>query len=244
MRRTGRERFRGTGTDTGVHHDVNRASRGFRALLGERRWKALVGTGVPRSHRSGTYLLRQGEKGGHLFALTSGRVKVLAGEEDGSQLLLSLRGTGDLVGEMAARQSACRTATVQALDHCTSCYLPRREFERFLDEHDAHGLFSDYLVAKLSETVPYQVQQVHFGPRQRVARLLLETVSLADPGDRNRGRIPFTQGQLATALGMARSTVADQIAALRAEGALGPGPRIVVADEHALTEHARAVSRK
>lgn len=226
-----------------MRHDVEDVSRGFRRLLGARRWEALIRSGIPRTHRPGDYLLRQEESGGYLFALIGGRVKVLASEEDGSQLLLSLRGPGDLVGEMAARAHSRRAATVQALDCCTSRYLPRAEFDRFLHDHRAHGLFSDYLVTKLSETVPYQLQQVHLGPRQRIARLLLETLSLADPRHPDRGKIPFSQHALAQALGMARSTVADQIAALRSTGALGPGPRIVVADEHALAAEARAVSR-
>lgn len=221
-----------------MHRDANDFRRGFRGLLGEQRWQALIGSGVARSHRPGAYLLRQAERGGYLFALTGGRVKVLAGGADGSQALLSLRGSGDLVGEMAAQPGARRTATVQALDRCTACYLPRAEFGRFLRDHDAHGPFSDYLVSKLSETVSHQVRQVQFGPRQRVARLLFETFSLADPQHCDRRKIPFSQESLAQALGMARSTVACQIAVLRAAGALGPGPRVVVADERVLEDQA------
>ncbi|MCA1184975.1 MULTISPECIES: Crp/Fnr family transcriptional regulator [unclassified Saccharopolyspora] len=223
-----------------MHHDANHLPAGFRALLGDRRWAALVGSGVRRNHRAGEYLLRQNDRGGHLFALISGRVKVLAGL-DGSQVLLSLRGAGDLVGEMAARGNSRRMASVQALDACTSCVLKRAEFDRFLHDHGAHGLLSDYLVGKLSETVPYQVQQFHFGPLQRVARLCFEVHSLADARQPDRARIPFSQEALAQALGMARSTVAEQIAVLRSSGALGPGPRLVVDDEHALAAQAGAV---
>lgn len=225
-----------------MHRNNNDVPRGIRNLFGEQRWEELVSTGFRRDHRQGSYLLRQNDRGGYLFALTAGRVKVLGGEEDGSQVLLSLRGPGDLVGEMATQPDSHRSATVQALEHCTSRYLPRSEFNRFLHEHNAYGLFSDYLVSKLSETVPYQLQQVHFSPRERVARLLLETFALADPTSVHRRKIPFSQEALAAALGMARSTVADQIAALRAVGALGKGPRINVADEKALAQHARTIS--
>lgn len=239
----GRASIGATGTDSAVHHDASNIPRGFHGLLGSQRWDALISYGFPRTHRPGEYLLRQEEKGGYLFALTGGRVKVLAREADGSQLLLSLRGSGDLVGEMAARKSTRRTATVQALDSCTSSYLSRSEFDRFLRDHDVNALFSDYLVSKLSETVPYQVQQVHFRPRQRVARLLLEAFCLADQQTPDRWKVPFSQEALAQALGMARSTVADQLAALRSTGALGPGPRIVVADDNVLANQARTVSR-
>lgn len=224
-------------------HQDNHGARGFRGLLGERLWAALVAAGVPRSHHPGEFLLRQGDKGDHLIALTTGRVKILAGVENGSQLLLSLRGAGDLVGEMASRPDAYRTATVQALEHGTSCHLHRRDFEAFLDSHGAEAQFRDYIVDKLCETVPYQVQQAHFTPRQRVARLILETVLLADPRGKDRAKVPFSQEALATALGMARSTVADQVARLRSSGALASHSRLVVADERVLAAEAGTVVR-
>lgn len=211
-------------------------------MLGEQRWAVLAGIGTPRSYRPGAFALQQGEKGGFLLALTSGRVKVLASERDGSEVLLSLRGAGDLVGEMAAKRDSRRTATVQALDHCTTLFLPRADFDRFLLEQEVHAEFADYLVAKLSETVPYQLHQVHFSPRQRLARLLLEVVRLADASHPNRWQVPFSQGGLASALGLARSTVAEQLGALRSNGVLGPGPRIAVADVRALADLAGEVT--
>ncbi|MEV6232856.1 Crp/Fnr family transcriptional regulator [Saccharopolyspora shandongensis] len=227
-----------------MHNRADNSTRGFRGLLGERRWAALAGSGAMRSYRPREFMLQQGEKGGFLLALTSGRVKVLASERDGSEVLLSLRGPGDLVGEMAANRHSHRTATVQALDHCTACFMLRPDFDRFLLEQDAQAEFADYLVAKLSETVPYQIHQVHFSPRQRIARLLLEVVRLADPSHPNRWRVPFSQEGLASALGLARSTVAEQLGVLRSGGVLGPGPRIVVADVRALAGLAGAVTRE
>ncbi|GGI71887.1 cyclic nucleotide-binding protein [Saccharopolyspora subtropica] len=226
-----------------VQYQEDNSLRGFARLLGERRWAELVEMGALRSYRPGAFLIRQGDRGGFLLALTSGRVKVLASERDGSEVLLSLRGPGDLVGEMAAKRENERSATVQAVDNCTARFLLRTDFDRFLLEQDAHALFADYLVAKLSETVPYQIHQVHFSPKQRVARLLLEVVRLADPSHPDHWRVPFSQDGLASALGLARSTVAEQLSALRSDGVLGPGPRIVVADVQALARQAGAIDR-
>jgi CRP/FNR family cyclic AMP-dependent transcriptional regulator len=117
-------------------------------------------------------------------------VQVAALNEDGTQLLQALRGAGDLVGEMAMRDGAERSATVVALDRCTVRYFSVELLRHFLTSAGAHGAFTDYLIAKLSETVHYQLQLVHFSPRQRVARLLLDVIALADgvPGARARPR--------------------------------------------------------
>lgn len=206
-------------------------------MLGDDRWRQLRELGTLRSYRPGGSLLREGERGGFLLVLTSGRAKVLGGTEEGGSVLLSLRAAGDLVGEMATA-SGVRSATVEAIDRCTACYVPRESFEHFLHRHEVQGVFADYLASKLSETVPYQVQQVHFGPGQRLARLLVELVALAGPELPDPLRIPLSQGALASALGMARSTVAERIAEFRAGGALAPGPRLRVDDLNALARHA------
>ena len=53
-------------------------------------------------------------------------------------------------------------------------------------------------------------------------------------------RIPFTQEELSTSLGLARSTVAEQLTALRTSGALAPGRQLVVADIERLVKSFRS----
>lgn len=186
--------------------------------------------GVKREYQPGTCLFRQGDPGSAVLALVSGRVKVLGTEPDGGQLLITLRGAGDLIGEVAARRLSRRTATVETIDHCTTRVLSVDEFNAFLNRHDGHSVLTDYVVTKLSQTVPYQVELVHFGPERKIARLLLEVVALADRSSANPDRIPFSQQEVADALGMARSTVALHLHRLREIGALHAGPRLVVSD--------------
>lgn len=223
------------GRQWGVSGATPRPPRGFRALLGEARWRELLARGVERTHRPGSWLLRQGDPGTTVLALVSGRVEVLGAEPGGGQLLITLRGPGDLLGEIAARSSGPRTATVRAIDRCTTRVLTAAAFNAFLDEHHGHGPLADHVVAKLSQAVPYQVRLVHFAPGRRIARLLLEVVSLAHDGD---PRVPFSQRAIADALGLARSTVALHLRRLRETGALHPGPRLVVADRAVLARHA------
>ncbi|EWC64229.1 cAMP-binding protein [Actinokineospora spheciospongiae] len=166
--------------------------------------------------------------------LTSGRVRVMARQNDRPDLLVALRGSGDLVGELTADPTGVRTASVVAIDHCTAGRLPFPAFRRILAAHDRQEAFTDYMVSKLSQTVPFHVQLAQFSPTQRLARLLLEIVALADPGTADPSRVPLPQETIAHALHLSRSTVAKEIAALRVEGVLAPGPRLRVLDRRQL----------
>lgn len=179
--------------------------------------------------------MRQGYAGEYLLALTSGRVQVLRSEQGGEQrLLVALRAAGDLVGEMASHGGGgLRSATVVALDDCYAQYLTVAAFDRL----PAARKLTDYVVLKLSESVPYRVQLVHFKPPQRIARLLAELVALAGPELADPMLIPLSQEQIATALGVARSSVSAFVAELRRDGVLGAGPRLVVADPERLLRY-------
>ncbi|GAA3885979.1 Crp/Fnr family transcriptional regulator [Saccharothrix violaceirubra] len=208
--------------------------RGFRGLLGEDGWRLLLRQGVERRYPARTVLMRQGDRGTDVVVLVTGRVKVLGVERDGGQALITLRGAGDLVGEVAARSAGGRTATVETLDRCTTRVIPAAAFGAFLDEHGGTSALLDYMAAKLSQTVRHQLDTVHHGPERRIARLLLEVVALADEAADPPTRVPFSQRDLALSLGLARSTVADHLRRLKEVGALRPGPRLDVVDMAAL----------
>lgn len=167
---------------------------GFRALLGDEGWARLLMLGTHREFASGTYLMRQGEPGGYLVALVSGRVKVLGHTPDGDELLVSLRSAGDVVGEMATGEHSRRTVSVMAIDRCIAKVIETHRFHRFLEENRAVGRYTNYLILKLSQTIPSQMQLARFPAERRVARLLHELVTLAPPDKPDRFLIPLSQG--------------------------------------------------
>jgi|HubBroStandDraft_5_1064220.scaffolds.fasta_scaffold100240_3 hypothetical protein len=60
--------------------------------------------------------MRQGDPGSHVFILAAGRVKIARVDSEGNELLLAVRGVGDIVGELAVLGGGLRSATVTALD--------------------------------------------------------------------------------------------------------------------------------
>jgi CRP-like cAMP-binding protein len=73
-----------------------------------------------RRHPVGDTLLRQGEPGTHVLALRSGVVKVTRRERSGDLTLLAFRGPGELLGEVAVLDDAVRSASVEAISHCSA----------------------------------------------------------------------------------------------------------------------------
>ncbi|GLW93961.1 Crp/Fnr family transcriptional regulator [Actinokineospora globicatena] len=205
----------------------------FRTLVGARAWAAVVAAGTARAYPPGAALLRQGEPGGQVLALLRGRVRVMVDDGSGAQLLVSVRGPGDLVGELAPAACVARTASVVALDQCTAVALSSAALDAAVA---GGGAVREYLRIKLVAMVD-QVPVAHASSRARVARLLLEVIDHGDEGDR---RVPLSQEAIARALGMARSTVAEQIADLRRCGALRSGPRLVVVDRDELVRRTRS----
>jgi CRP/FNR family transcriptional regulator, cyclic AMP receptor protein len=210
----------------------------FSSRVGSAAWRKLLSTGSLRSFRPGRVILRQGDPGGFVLALETGRVKVLASAEDGAQLLLTVRGAGHLLGELAGDAEGRRTATIEAIDQCTARYLSVGEFERFLAANGLLAALRGYVTGKFDQAVSRQVDLAHRRAVRRIARLLFDMARLAPPGLGDPLRVPFTQEELATSLGMSRSTVTDQLSRLRQSGALGPGPQLVIADLTRLREWA------
>ncbi len=95
--------------------------------LGEREIKALVQWFRPRLAVPEERIIRRGDRGTHVFFISSGAVEVIL-PKDRVRL-----GSGEFFGEMALLSGARRTADVVALSYCQLLVLSSADFHRFLD---------------------------------------------------------------------------------------------------------------
>lgn len=209
----------------------------FWALLGGREQAVLATLGRPHRSAAGATLCLEGEPSTYVFILLSGWVKIVSVSGDGREMLLALRGPGDIIGEIAGEITGYRTATVRAAGTLQSLIVAADRFERFLDQHPAAAhAYRRAMAERRRSADETQRGRALTNGSQRLARLLAE---LTDPAQDGAGQAatapPLSQEELASLIGSSRATVTRALSQWRSRGIIRTRQRqIVVLDRGAL----------
>jgi CRP/FNR family cyclic AMP-dependent transcriptional regulator len=87
----------------------------FRDLLSQAEREALHALGQARAFRVGDILRTEGEETTDVLVLAEGWVKILSLTVQHREMILALRGPGEIIGELARSCTGYRTATVAVL---------------------------------------------------------------------------------------------------------------------------------
>jgi CRP/FNR family cyclic AMP-dependent transcriptional regulator len=191
---------------------------------------------VPRSQ----LILRAGAAGDDVVVVLEGHVKLVAYGADRREVVLAIRGPGELIGEMAALAGQRRTATVVAVDDVQVGYLTADELRGFLVAHpDVALVLIRMLVRRLSEA---DRDRVDLATQDSVGMVSKRLVELAtEHGKRvHEGTLiefSLTQDELASWTGATRETVSRALRLMRRVGWIATDHRsITVLDLPALRE--------
>ena len=202
--------------------------------------EALVELTRRRSVSRSQPILRSGAAGDELVLVLKGRVKLVAYGAVQREVVVGIRGPGELIGEMAALGGQRRTATAIAVDDVEAGYLRADDLRRFLSEHpDAAVVLIRMLVRRLTEATRDLVDLATQDSVGRVAKRLLELA--ADHGKPVDGgtriELSLTQDELASWTGATRETVSRALRLMRQLGWVATDSRsITVLDPEALRE--------
>ncbi|MDR3342596.1 MAG: cyclic nucleotide-binding domain-containing protein [Treponema sp.] len=84
-----------------------------------------------RTYPKSCMIFSEGEPGDELYVIQKGSVKI-AKIVDNNEVLLAVLKAGDIFGEMALLESALRSASAVAYEHCTMLVVTRANFERIV----------------------------------------------------------------------------------------------------------------
>jgi CRP-like cAMP-binding protein len=190
-------------------------------------------------------ILRAGAAGEEVVLVLDGRVKLVAYGADRREVVLALRGPGELLGEMAALGGQRRTATVIAVDDVEAGFMHAEELRAFLHEHpDAALVMIRMLVRRLSDATRDVVDLATRDSVGRIAKRLLDLA--AEHGAPSTGaaggtriELSLSQDELARWTGATRETVSRALRLMRQLGWVATDHRtITVLDTDALRERA------
>ena len=114
---------------------MNGAGEVFLAGLSQDEQDALRAPGLVRSYPRGTALFHERQAADRVLVVLEGCVKLSCLSEGGKEVVLAIRGPGDLLGELAAIDGQPRSATATALEPVQALSLSAGEFRAFLETH-------------------------------------------------------------------------------------------------------------
>jgi CRP/FNR family transcriptional regulator, cyclic AMP receptor protein len=183
-------------------------------------------------------ILRAGAAGDDVVVVLSGRVRLVAYGAEQREVVLAIRGAGELLGDMAALGGQRRSATAIAVDDVEAGVLHGAEFRAFLrDRPDAALVLIRMLVRRLSEASRDLAALATQDSVGRVAKRLLDLAAEHGvPASRGtRIELSLTQDELARWTGATRETVSRALRLMRQLGWVATDHRtITVLDPDAL----------
>jgi CRP/FNR family cyclic AMP-dependent transcriptional regulator len=220
---------------------------GFWNSLDEAERKALRAAARPRTYSIKMPLCYQGDESDHIIVIENGWAKVTSATEDGHDVVLAVRGPGDIVGESAVLGGRERKATVTAISSLRGLVVPARRFTSFLDEHPhAWRMVSGTFVNRLDDADRRVQASASAGGSRRLALLLVYLSELSEQYERPGPdgsidiRPPLSQEELGSWVDASRETVARALKEWRSLGLVRTGwRRITVLDRARLDAYAR-----
>lgn len=104
----------------------------------------------PLSLSRGETLFSEGERGGSIYVVLSGKLKVTRPADEGKETIFTIVGPDDLLGELAVFDDGPRQATTVALAPCQLVVASNTDVRAWFDTHPATlRRFSELLVARV-----------------------------------------------------------------------------------------------
>ncbi|WP_410589677.1 Crp/Fnr family transcriptional regulator [Amycolatopsis sp. lyj-23] len=216
---------------------------GFWAELAPADRREVTEAGTRRSYRRGQIVCREGDPSRVALVLLSGHVRIVHGTPDGREVVVGVRGAGDVIGELAAIDDLPRSATVEALDDLDVLEVPG---DRFAALCRTRSRISWALLLVLSDRLRSVARQwLDVGSGAAARRVAAQLMQLAvqhgvPSGDDIRITVPATQAELATTAAMSRESWARATRELRRLGVISTGRRRVTV--HRMAELRRLAS--
>lgn len=215
----------------------------FRSLVATDVWHDLIDRGRRRVYPGNSVLLAQGESPECVIVLIDGLVKVVQSNECGDELILMLRGPGEVLGEMGVLLGRPRSATVTAVRRCITSVMPAHAFRGYVERHGLVPVIYQLTVDRLNRHERLRADLLRLSPAGRVARVvsdISDEVGCPQGPNGVRVELGMVRPELAAMASMSRSSAHTALRDLQAAGIVTLGRRrLIIKDQAKLKAVAR-----
>jgi CRP/FNR family cyclic AMP-dependent transcriptional regulator len=204
---------------------------------------ALLSAGHMRRWSVGEVLFREDDTARSAVVIVRGLVKIHKHARDGDELILSLCGPGDLLGEVSAVPGATRSADAVALQEVEAVVVDVAELRALLARHPRLALA--LLELTLRRLRLADQRRLEFAAAESLPRVtsrlleLAERFGLAGEDGTVAVEMPISQEELASWAAASRESTARALRTLRELGLIETRRRrLVVLDADGLRQHA------
>jgi CRP/FNR family transcriptional regulator, cyclic AMP receptor protein len=202
---------------------------------------ALRADGRPVRFRRGQAIFTQGDRAERVFVIERGWVLISSMAPGGREIVLGLRGPGDVIGDLSALDGAPRSATALAVGEVDATVAPSSALTRALSDA---GTAMDLLRVLAGRLRDADRKRLEFAALETLGRVAWRLQELGERfGEQTAEGIevelPLSQEQLASWCGASREATVKALSTLRTLGCITTGRRsVVIRDVAGLRRHA------
>lgn len=191
--------------------------------------------------RRGQALFTEGDLADRVFVIEHGWVMVTSIAPGGREIVLGLRGPGEVIGDLSALDGAPRSATALAVGDVEATVAPGSALTRALTDTATAIELLRLLANRLRDA---DRKRLEFAALDTLGRVALRLEELGERfGEHTPDGIeidlPLSQEQLASWCGASREATVKALGALRTLGCITTGRRsVLIRDTEALHRHA------
>ncbi|PKM82857.1 MAG: Crp/Fnr family transcriptional regulator [Firmicutes bacterium HGW-Firmicutes-14] len=191
--------------------------------LSEAEFNTICPGKINKSVAKGDFLFRQGEYDPTIYLIKSGKLKLIQNNEDGREIIISIVGSGQVLGESALFQESELQFSAVALEDAKLCGFNRQGLEMIIQQNPDFAIkIINHLAWKLNTTMQQVSESSAGSVREKLLRLLIrfaneygKTIS-----DMVIIELNITQQDMANMIGASRVKVAQVLKEFRSAGIL------------------------
>lgn len=169
---------------------------------------------VHKEFGKGELIYMAGQKGGSLYVINNGKVKITRISSSGKEQVIRILEPGEFMGELSIFRSSPLMDNAEALNDTTMCIINKRDLKDLLEKYP---LISLKIMEELSERLERAealIENINLSSvEKRLADILLELT------DENREiNLKMSKKDLASQIGMSSETLSRKLSAFQELG--------------------------